>query len=148
MTAYNPLTDSMGFLLGQTFRRVSYLTNLRFRSHDITAEQWILLLCLKERGSITQTELAEASGKDKTTVTRLLDNLERKGMVTKCADEADRRARLIDVTPKGRRTAEELVDVEKQVLDIAMSGLAPDEVAQLRALLVRIQRNVKAETDM
>lgn len=145
--AYNPLFDSIGFMLGQTYRKVSHLTNLRFKSHGITAEQWILLLCLLEHDGITQTALSEKSGKDKTTVTRLLDILHRKEMIAKRESTEDRRAYFIDLTDKGRKIAAVLIKVEQEVMEAVLEGFTEEQRAKLKFGLQQIQRNVDRELD-
>lgn len=141
--AYRPLEDSLGFIVGLTNRKVTHLVNSAFRSHDITAEQWIMLMCLTERSGITQTELGQMSGKDKTTITRLVDILERKELVVKQSHPTDRRASILILTDKGERVAHALVDVEQTVMERVVSGLSDAEVDTLKTALRAVQKNAE-----
>jgi DNA-binding MarR family transcriptional regulator len=136
---YHPPTDSFGFLLGQTHRKVSHLTNTAFKPYDITAEQRVLLLCLRTHNGITQTELSERAGKDKTTVTRLLDILERKEMIVKREHEGDRRAFLIELTEVGERVAAKLIQVEERVMQTVLEGLDAQAIAMMKEGLKKAQ---------
>lgn len=89
----------------------------------------------------SQLALAQRLGIDRTAMTYLVDELEAAGLVVRRAHPADRRVRHVVITPQGRTALEgarrALHAVEEQLL----SALAPEETAQLRALLVRVARS-------
>ena len=65
--------------------------HFRQNSLDITPEQWTVLIYLWEQDGVTQQELCNATYKDKPSMTRLLDNMERRHLVVRIADKKDRR---------------------------------------------------------
>lgn len=84
-----------------------------------------------------QAAVAEALGLDRTVMTYLVDDLEKAGLAERRPDPADRRARQVVLTAKGRKSydnaADKIARVEREVL----GGLSDDEVALFRKLLDR-----------
>ena len=76
--------------------------NFRLNDMEITPEQWTVLLYLWEKDGVTQQELCNATFKDKPSMTRLIDNMERQHLVVRIADKRDRRTNLIHLTKTGR----------------------------------------------
>jgi len=70
---------------------------------DITLAQFRALVVLAGGGGLRASELAAALGVHQSTATRLCDRLVRKGLVGRSAEEADRRAVTVEVTPAGCR---------------------------------------------
>ena len=69
--------------------------NFRQNGVEITPEQWTVLLFLWEKDGVTQQELCNATFKDKPSMTRLIENMERQHLVVRIADKRDRRTNLI-----------------------------------------------------
>lgn len=86
-------------------------------------------------GEYTQNQLARSVGVDTTTMVTTVDELERDGLAERRVSPADRRARMVHVTPEGRaavlRCDDALLETQERILE----GLPPqDRVALLRAL--------------
>ena len=83
----------------------------------------------------TVSELAAATGTRPTTLTSVLDRLERRDLIRRGSVPADRRAVLIELTPSGLRAAatirEAITDLERR----ALGGLPAESIAALRAAL-------------
>jgi DNA-binding MarR family transcriptional regulator len=73
------------------------------RSLDLTNGQFSLLMLLNRREPPAMAEVASLLAMDRTTLTAALKPLERRGLVTVTTDPADRRGRLIALTPQGMR---------------------------------------------
>ena len=71
----------------------------------------------------TQNVVAELAMLDKTTMVTTLDGLERAGLAERKVSAADRRARVVAVTPKGRRLLERAVAVYDEAVDRSLAGL-------------------------
>ncbi|MEU3844132.1 MarR family transcriptional regulator [Streptomyces sp. NPDC028635] len=71
--------------------------------HGLTMWGYAVLSHLDERPLRTQTALAEAIHADKTRIIAVLDDLESRGLLNRRPDPQDRRARLLSLTPEGRR---------------------------------------------
>ena len=69
----------------QATRNASFAT-LRAAGEEITPEQWIVLVRLWEQDGRTQTELGESTYRDRPTMSRILDGMERRGLVKRKRD--------------------------------------------------------------
>ncbi len=71
--------------------------------HGLTMWAYVVLSALADAVAPTQAALAEAIGADKTRIIPVLDDLQARGLIERRADPDDRRARLLSLTPSGRR---------------------------------------------
>ena len=96
---HSALWERPGFLL----RRLHQIhVSLFFEEcSNITPVQYGLLSILIDSPPIDQLRLAEKLGVDRTNVGDVLDRLEKRGLVSRCANPADRRMRLVTITESG-----------------------------------------------
>jgi DNA-binding MarR family transcriptional regulator len=132
------LDDSLGFVLNNAARKTSQVLSNYFRPYDITTEQWTVLNRLAEGDGISQKELSLRSEKDPTNVTRILDQLERKGLIKRKMKEDDRRAFLAFITEEGIRLNQALVPIEQAFVESLLSDLSQDQIVQLQKMLIQI----------
>jgi MarR family transcriptional regulator, organic hydroperoxide resistance regulator len=71
------------------------------RSHDVEMWDYAVLSALGSAAAPTQSELAAAVHRDKTRLIPILDRLEARGLLTRTPDPADRRNRVVALTPEG-----------------------------------------------
>lgn len=101
---------------------------------DLTPRtQCVLVHALEEER--TQIQLAALAGLDKTTMVSTVDDLERRGLAERRPSAADRRARIIAVTEKGRLAAEEGQRIVDRVHDEALSAFPAEARATFLTLL-------------
>lgn len=136
--------ESLGFIISALGRKLNQGLTLRFQPYDITAEQWSVLNKLSEEDGISQRELSLRSEKDPTNVTRILDQLERKGWVRREANPEDRRSFRTYVTESGRRLNQLLAPQEAEFVQAATAKLSDNELAVLRHALLQINKNVSS----
>ncbi len=96
-------------------------------------------------GEHTQTELAEMVGLDKTTMVVALDELERAGLAERHPAPDDRRARIITVTPAGKRKAAEADKVTERVQTEVLGELSAREGTALMDALSKLVEGRLAE---
>ncbi|MFE7774985.1 MarR family winged helix-turn-helix transcriptional regulator [Streptomyces sp. NPDC057445] len=102
---------------------------------DLTASEINALANLADGRARTVSELGAAAGTRPSTLTSVLDRLERRGHITRGTRTGDRRAVLIELTPTGRPAAE---TIRKALTDLehrAVAGLPTEAVAGFRAVL-------------
>ncbi|MET9314338.1 MarR family transcriptional regulator [Kribbella sp. NPDC003505] len=104
-------------------------------AHDVSMWGYSVLTALDDTPVRTQAALAEAIGADKSRIIGTLDELQQAGLIDRTPDPADRRVRLLAITPQGRRVRravrKEIQAQEEQVL----TALTPaDRKAFLRIL--------------
>ncbi|HEY4785995.1 MAG TPA: MarR family transcriptional regulator [Bacteroidales bacterium] len=83
---------------------------------DLTAEMYSVLRCLWEKNGINQQELSAMSNKEKANLTKLIDNLEKRGLVHREMNTADRRNKLIFVTKKGLSIKDQVLNIAQEII--------------------------------
>lgn len=138
--------ESIGFLIGKTYRKIVMHVTTHLREFDLTPEQFSVLFSLSKQEGINQKELAVRTAKDQPTITRLLDALSKKGLIEKRASETDRRAFLLMLSPKGRELIGIASVAEARAMGEVLEGIAPDRLDLLRQTLLDIAANVNRHT--
>ena len=115
---------------------------LRQMDVPLTPEQFILIDLLWNQGSMSQQQLADQMQKDKNSVTKLVDALERKGFVVREQNRQDRRSNTLVLTEK----AEGLKHGAKQkgisILDEMLVGISEEELRSFLVTLHKLNRNM------
>ena len=119
--------------------------NFRLHGIDISPEQWTILLSLWEKDGVTQQELCNATFKDKPSMTRLIDNMERQHLVVRISDKRDRRTNLIHLTKTGRELENQAFVIANQTLKEALDGISIDELRVSQEVLRKVFSNAKSE---
>jgi DNA-binding MarR family transcriptional regulator len=101
----------------------------------ITPSQLAVLSTLDRHGPMGLGDLAAHEGVQPPSATRMVDNLEATGLVTRQASRADRRAVVVQLTAKGRRRVEEIRRRRDAWLAERLSRLTPEELAALEDAL-------------
>lgn len=109
---------------------------------DITTEQWSVLSCLWHEDKVTQRELCDLTTKDKPSMTRLIDNLEKSKMVVRVPHSTDRRVNLIHLTQYGAGLREKVTGIVQRVVDKALTNISEDEISTSRNVLNKIIKNL------
>jgi DNA-binding MarR family transcriptional regulator len=117
--------------------------NFRQNGVEITPEQWTVLLFLWEKDGVTQQELCNATYKDKPSMTRLIDNMERLHLVVRISDKKDRRTNLIHLTKTGRDLEEKSLFIANKTLKEALRGLTLDDLKVSQEVLRKVFSNTK-----
>ena len=117
--------------------------NFRQEGVDITPEQWTILLSLWEKDGITQQELCNATFKDKPSMTRLIDNMEKQHLVVRINDKNDRRTNLIHLTKTGRELENKAFKIANTTLEQALEGLTTEELKIGQEVLRKVFLNTK-----
>jgi len=93
----------IGFLLERTTRiaKLSFTKAFKNLGVDITPEQWIVVDTINKNGAMSQKDIGNASFKNAPTISRIIDNLVKKGFVDRIGEEGDRRKTSISLTEEG-----------------------------------------------
>ncbi len=97
-----------------------------------------MLIAVSESDAPSQLTLATQLTIDKTQMTTLLDRLQAEGLVERRPDPADRRARLIGITTRGRRRLEQARSLLATVEDQLLSPLPADQRTAFRRMMSQI----------
>lgn len=118
-----------------------------FAAEGISMTHWSALVFIHVRGTTTGIEVARDLAYDKGAVTRLLDTLEAKGLLTRTRDIADRRCVNLKLTELGREVAMRCKDQVTARWNDWLDGWAPDDVHRLLADLVRLRTRIEADLE-
>ena len=121
--------------------------SFRKMSIDITPEQWTVLLCLWSRDVVTQHALCNVTFKDKPSMTRLIDNLEKQQLVVRSPGVRDRRINLIHLTEKGRELEATTNPLVTSVMRMALEGFSDSEIEMAGTMLAKVFANLKNSLD-
>ena len=115
----------------------------REKGVELTPEQWAVLVRLWERDGRTQNDLSEKTFRDKPTMSRMIDALERRGLVERRDDEDDGRTRLVHLTPDGRALKRKLVPVVEKIVSRMLAGVSAADLAATRRTLRHVFENLE-----
>lgn len=109
---------------------------------DVTAEEWALLLILSNHEKLSPTDLSQLSLRDTTTVSRMLDRLERKALIARRRTHKDRRKVDIEMTPAGRELFPELAEVAQSLIAASLVGVASEHQKLVTGILRKMSANL------
>ena len=113
---------------------------------NITIEQWSVLCQLWKQDGSNQQELCNRTFRDKPSITRLVDNLERLQLVRRVSSESDRRINMVYLTREGQKLEEQTMQLAEETLNEALNGISAENINLCKEILQRVYENVKSET--
>jgi DNA-binding MarR family transcriptional regulator len=129
---------SVGYLIKRCGVLMTQIAERSFELQPISFTQWIILISLTQRTHASPTELTAFMGHDMGALTRLVDELERNGLVRRERTEHDRRAVQIAITPEGRRLAHAGKLIVADMLNKLVEPYSTTEIDLLISLLQRL----------
>lgn len=112
------------------------------KGYDITNEQFVILVSLWKEDGQSQIDLCKKTDKSKPSVTRILDTMEKKELITRVADKKDRRKFRIFLTEKGKSMQTPLMENSFEYGTKILSGLNENELSELQRLLSHLRENI------
>lgn len=137
------LDDSIGQLLGRTTRAMAAAMQNSFATagHDVTVEQWAILVNLWRLNGQFQKQLAENTYKDKASVTRLVNGLEQRNLVVRVPDETDQRHKKIYLTNKGKALQNKLISLAQKTNKNTSRGIEEQHLQIFKSVLIQLHAN-------
>ncbi|MCG8576933.1 MAG: MarR family transcriptional regulator [Flavobacteriales bacterium] len=140
----NPkLDDVYIFQLERTIRAIKRYKKVKMKDTglDVTSDQWVLIKRISEVPGINQKALAEASFKDPASVTRILDLLEKKGLIERHAVENNRREYSLHLTTEGENLVHKMLPIAIDIRAQGVKGIAQEDMDKLKEILQKIHNN-------
>ena len=109
---------------------------------EITIEQWSILYHLWLEDCLSQQELCNRTFRDKPSITRLVDNLEKQKLVKRLASKTDRRINLVCLTEAAKNLQSVTIDLANQTMDEALAGVTKDEIETVKKVLHQVYENL------
>lgn len=134
---------------GRYIGRIHYLLSRKLTQlneasgNGITADQFRLLTHLWKQDGITQQALALLLGRDRASVTRMVDILEAQDILKRVADKKDRRVKRIVLTRKGKLLKTKAYKAAEKSLEVALKGFSKADQVLLMSQLGKVIQNLK-----
>ena len=133
------------FITGKASTAIARRLQKKFNTAglSITIEQWSVLYHLWKQEGISQQELCNATFRDKPSITRLVDNLEKLNLVKRVASENDRRINLIFLTKQAQKLQDEAMLLAEETLNEALITVPVEKVDVCKEVLQVVYDNLK-----
>ncbi|MEI7473303.1 MAG: MarR family transcriptional regulator [bacterium] len=137
--------ESIAYVINRTAIKLKTYLFKQFKDSgfDITPEQLAVLIGLSQKNGQYQKELGDKILKDKPNMTRLLDILEKRGLITRKSDKTDRRKFKIFITKEGETTLELLLPITVEARNKAIKDIKDEEIEQVIKILNKITLNIE-----
>jgi len=141
--------SSLGYLTLTTNRLMSayFRKRLTEAGLELTAEQWGVLAHLWNEGSVTQDELAALVCVDKSSLSRVLDVMERKGLVYRKKDPTDARRKILFASEASEKLKDPCMVIAQHVSSEILKNCKQEEVDICLKVLLKVQAFLKDSSD-
>ena len=116
--------------------------NFRQAGLDITIEQWSVLYHLWKEDCLSQQELCNRTFRDKPSITRFIDNLEKQKLVKRMPSKEDRRINLVCLTETAKELQDRTIELANQTMSEALVGVNKEEIETVKTVLQRVYDNL------
>jgi DNA-binding MarR family transcriptional regulator len=110
---------------------------------ELTPEQWMVLVRLWERDVMSQNELCEATLRDRATMSRIIDGMETRGLVSRRPSPDDARTRLVSPTAEATRLRRRLLPAVRAMVAELEAGVEESDLQTTRRTLQRLFLNLE-----
>ncbi len=137
-------SELYSFITGKASTAIARRLQKNFKAAgvEITIEQWSVLYHLWKEDGQSQQQLCDATFRDKPSITRLVDNLEKLGLVKRMSSKDDRRINKICLTPEAEKLQENTMEVANQTLNEALVGVTNGQIEIAKEVLQKVYENL------
>ncbi|WP_272151523.1 MarR family winged helix-turn-helix transcriptional regulator [Tenacibaculum aiptasiae] len=130
--------------LGRTMKMIdNHIQDLFYEKNiNLTKIQWVLLKKLEEKNGVPQQELAFLTGRDKTSLTRLINTMEKKSLVARIPSKSDRRINHIHLTKKGEELLKETMPIMDNFVTSLQENISEKEITDTINVIKKVQENL------
>ena len=137
-----PLDRYLPYLLNRAGARIASAFNDEMRRLGTSLQAWRVLAALREKDGRRMGDLSATTSIEVSTLTRLVDNMEKEGLLARRRDASDTRAVLVQVTPAGKQLTRRIVPIAERYEKVALKGFGGAEAETLKAALRRLYANM------
>ncbi|MER3498351.1 MAG: MarR family transcriptional regulator [Chitinophagaceae bacterium] len=133
------------FITGKASTAIARRLQKKFNASgmNLTIEQWSVLYHLWKQDGLSQQELCNATFRDKPSITRLVDNLEKLNLVKRVASPDDRRINKIYLTRQAQKLEEQTMQLAEETLNEALTGVTAVQIEVCKQVLHIVYDNLK-----
>jgi DNA-binding MarR family transcriptional regulator len=132
------------FISGKASTAIARCLQKKFnaRGLNITIEQWSVLYHLWKEDGQSQQDLCNATFRDKPSITRLIDNLEKLNLVKRVPDESDRRINKVFLTRAAQKLEDQTMQMAEETLNEALEGVPVEHIELCKEVLQQVYNNL------
>lgn len=123
------------YLMAAASERASAEFHAQVRKMGLRVPEWRVLACLVDNDGMMVTELAEISLLEQSRMTRIIDQMDKRGLTQRAADPRDRRKVRVSLTEEGRVLARDLVAQAQAHEAALLADLADTDAARIKPVL-------------
>ena len=144
MKAPSSLSTNIIYLCGEFSHVFHQMLTKEFKGNGIavTVEQFSVLAMLFYRDGLSQQEISDVLGRDKTTMARVISIMERDNMISRVTNKDDNRGKLIYLTRKGRSIQQKAVGVSGKLYMKAIGNLRESQLAAAIKIIAALTANL------
>lgn len=139
-----PLDDYVPYLLNRAGARIAASFTEVVRGYGITLPMWRVLAALNESDGQRMGELARHTSIDASTLSRVVDGMEQRGIARRTRQDGDARSVTVHATPEGSALTARIVPMALSYEEVALAGFDEREAKLLKQLLKRVFDNMDA----
>lgn len=140
-------SDSVGYLLSRARAKLARALDVALAEHDITHTQGGILMMLAKGKCSLASELSRELYIDSASMTRMVDRLEKRNLIVRCASSNDRRISTLQLTQDGVALAKQLPSIYVKVLNENFAGFSQNEIDTFKSLLIKFLMKDNNGTD-
>jgi DNA-binding MarR family transcriptional regulator len=137
--------DSVGYLIRRLTTLITGRLETAFASQQFTLTQWSVLVHLRDGLASTASDLCCAFQHDSGALTRVLDQLEARGLIVRQRSRQDRRVVELALTPSGHKAIATLLPTVVEHMNEALAPLSQAEFEQFRGTLLKVLEHLRPE---
>ena len=116
--------------------------NFRAAGLEITIEQWSILYHLWKEDGLNQQQLCDKTFRDKPSITRLIDNLVKLGLVERKVSKTDKRVNYIFLSNIAKNLQDQTIEIANQTMDEALVAITKNEIETVKNVLQKVYDNL------
>ncbi len=148
MTKMMPSTDrSLPIALLRARERVMGPIRALLSGADMTEQQWRVLRVVEESGPIDPTQIAEKACLLLPSLTRILQKLEEKQLISRTRDQEDRRRQVVEITEAGAQVIADNIEASLELIDRTRQRMGAERYEALLDLLNELDKIDLSETE-
>lgn len=144
------LNKQVGVFLNLVHNRFKQYITAFFQEegYNLTPEQFLVMDAIWDEGKMSQQKIADTIFKDKNSVVKLLDGLEKKNLVRRVANKDDRRQNLIEITPHAKEIQQNVTDIAMNAVDLIIKDIPKQDLHIFIKVLTKMAENMNKNTDL
>ena len=144
------LNKQVGVFLNLVHNRFKQYITAFFQEegYNLTPEQFLVMDAIWDEGKMSQQKIADTIFKDKNSVVKLLDGLEKKNLVRRVTNKDDRRQNLIEITPYAKEIQQNVTDIAMNAVDLIIKDIPKQDLHIFIKVLTKIAENMNENTDL